>query len=177
MSGRKEPLFLFTRKFAAQLHAGITVIESLRSLAGMTNDRRMSVCLANIRMAVEGGTTLAEALSRHPSLFDSTYVSVVAVAEATGKLPEALEDLAGLLEAKDRMGRRIRGAMIYPIVVFVFAFALAAGAIAFILPVFSEAFDELGHELPAITRYMLAASDFLRCNGWPPSQIHSPYGP
>src|SRR5207249_3523711 len=115
-----------------------------------------------LRADVEGGLLLSQAMRRHPKIFDRLFVSMVEAGEAAGILDEVLDRVAYQIEKSTQIKRRVKGAMLYPTMVLVFATLVLVGLLMFLVPVFVKIFGQLGGELPTLTKYVVSASDVLR---------------
>jgi type IV pilus assembly protein PilC len=115
-----------------------------------------------LRADVEGGLLLSEAMGRHPKIFDRLYVSMVEAGEAAGILDEVLDRVAFQIEKATQIKRRVKGAMLYPLMVLSFASLVLTGLLMFLVPVFVKIFAQLGGDLPTLTQYVVTASDLLR---------------
>jgi type IV pilus assembly protein PilC len=115
-----------------------------------------------LRADVEGGMLLSEAMRRHPKIFERLFVSMVEAGEAAGILDEVLDRVAFQIEKQTQIKRRVKGAMLYPIMVLSFATLVLTGLLMFLVPVFVKIFAQLGGELPTLTQYVVFASDLLR---------------
>jgi type IV pilus assembly protein PilC len=115
-----------------------------------------------VRADVEGGMLLSQAMARHPRVFDRLYVSMVEAGEAAGILDSVLDRVAIQIEKEMKIKRRVKGAMIYPIVVLAFAFCVLIGMLMFLVPVFEQIFSDLGGDLPTLTKLVVFLSDLVR---------------
>jgi type IV pilus assembly protein PilC len=115
-----------------------------------------------LRADVEGGLLLSQAMHRHPKIFDRLFVSMVEAGEAAGILDEVLDRVAYQIEKSTQIKRRVKGAMLYPTMVLVFATLVLTGLLMFLVPVFVKIFGQLGGQLPTLTQYVVSASDVLR---------------
>src|SRR5439155_5870853 len=130
-----------------------------------TDDKYFAAVVRELRADVEGGLLLSQALSRHPKIFDRLFISMVEAGEAAGILDEVLDRVAFQIEKQTQIKRRVKGAMLYPTMVLVFATLVLAGLLMFLVPVFVRIFGQLGGELPTLTKYVVSASNLLR-NDW-----------
>jgi type IV pilus assembly protein PilC len=152
----------FSRKLAAMLSAGLPIVASLNALERQARQPPFRSLIAQIRKGIENGAALSESLKRFPSVFDELYTNLVRAGESGGHLAETMARLASLLEASARLRRKVRGAMVYPIVVLCVALAITTGMILFIVPVFADMFASFRQALPAPTLFLLKLSHFLR---------------
>ena len=161
---KSEEMVVFTRQLATIVNAGLPLMQGLDILAQQTDDANFRRILKQIGTDVEAGETFSEALGKHPSAFPELYVSMVKAGEASGNLDGILLQLAEYMEATAALRRKIRSAMVYPTVAFVFVMLIAAGLLLFVVPTFQEVFAQSGKELPGLTRMLINVSNGLRRN-------------
>src|SRR5205085_5775512 len=125
-------------------------------------DKYFALVVKELRADVEGGLLLSQAMHRHPKIFDRLFVSMVEAGEAAGILDEVLDRVAYQIEKATQIKRRVKGAMLYPTMVLVFATLVLTGLLMFLVPVFVKIFGQLGGQLPTLTQYVVSASDVLR---------------
>ena len=118
--------------------------------------------ISDVRTDVEGGALLSEALAKHPNIFSRIYVSMVEAGEAAGILDNVLDRLATQIEKEANLKRRVKGAMVYPIMVISFAFLVLIAMLLFIVPIFQKLYVEFNGQLPKLTQFMITASELLR---------------
>lgn len=153
---------IFSRQFAALVNAGVALVRGLGVLSEECPNPKLKKALEDINADVQQGTSLSEAMGKHPSCFDKLYVSLVQAGEVGGVLDEVLNRLAKLLEDLNRLQNQIKSAMAYPVTVSILATVIFVAMTVFLLPIFAEIFEELGAELPLFTRIMLGISAILR---------------
>jgi type IV pilus assembly protein PilC len=153
---------IFSRQFATMIEAGLNIVASLVILEEQTDDTYLAEIIAELRADVEGGLLLSQAMARHPKVFNELYVSMVQAGEASGMLDQVLDRVAEQIEKETKLKRRVKGAMVYPTVVFVFASLVLAAMLMFIVPIFAKIFTSLNGQLPLLTRVVLKASNVLR---------------
>lgn len=153
---------VFARQFATMINAGLAVLRALSVLEEQTQNPRLKKIVAAVRGDVEAGMPLSDAMAKHPVAFDRLYVSMVRAGEAGGALDKTLIRLAIQLEKDDSLRRSIKSAMTYPVLIGVFALLVMFGMILFIIPIFGSMYDDLGGELPMLTRGMIGVSDALK---------------
>ena len=153
---------VFSRQFAAMVDAGVAMVRCLGVLSDQCANPKLKKSLLEISSDVQQGTSLSESMSKHPQCFDTLYVSMVQAGEVGGVLDEVLNRLAKLLEDMNRLQNQIKAAMAYPTVVGSIAVLVFLGMTMFLIPIFAEIFQDLGTELPALTRFMLWLSGILR---------------
>jgi len=153
---------IFSRQFATMIEAGLNIVASLVILEQQTDDAYLAEIIGELRADVEGGLLLSQAMARHPKVFDELYVSMVQAGEASGMLDNVLDRVADQIEKATKLKRRVKGAMVYPTVVFTFASLVLVAMLLFIVPIFAKIFTELHGQLPMLTRVVLGASNLLR---------------
>ena len=161
-SVKPKALQVFSRQFATMIDAGLNVVASLRILEEQTTDAYLAEVIEEVRLDVERGLLLSQALERHPKVFSRLYVAMVEAGEAAGILDEVLDRLATQIEKEANIKRRVKGAMVYPTVVLSFAFLILIAMLLFIIPVFEDLYAQLGGQLPMLTQLIIDASNLLR---------------
>src|SRR6266480_4416320 len=159
---KPKSLQIFSRQFATMIEAGLNVVSSLVILEEQTDDPYFAMVIKEIRADVEGGLLLSQALSRHPKIFSRLYVAMVEAGEAAGILDTVLDRVALQIEKDTQIRRRVKGAMMYPTMVLIFATLVLVGLLMFLVPVFVGIFASLGGKLPTLTQYVVNASNVLR---------------
>jgi type IV pilus assembly protein PilC len=153
---------VFSRQFATMIEAGLNIVASLVILEEQTDDVYLAAIISELRADVEGGLLLSQAMARHPKVFSELYVSMVQAGEASGMLDNVLDRVADQIEKETKLKRRVKGAMVYPTVVFTFASLVLVAMLMFIVPIFAKIFTELGGQLPLLTRVVVHASNLVR---------------
>src|ERR671934_587589 len=161
-SVKPKSLQIFSRQFATMIEAGLNVVASLVILEQQTDDAYLAQVIRELRADVEGGLLLSQAMGRHPKVFDRLYIAMVEAGEAAGILDTVLDRVAFQIEKQTQIKRRVKGAMIYPTMVMIFATLVLIGMLMFLVPVFVKIFRQLGGELPTLTQYVVHASDLIR---------------
>jgi type IV pilus assembly protein PilC len=159
---KPKSLQIFSRQFATMIEAGLNVVTALVILEEQTEDHKLAAVIAELRSDVEGGLLLSEAMARHPNVFSRLFIAMVEAGEAAGILDVVLDRVAFQIEKETAIKRRVKGAMMYPIVIMTFATLVLIGMLLFLVPVFVDMFDQLHGELPTLTKIVVSASDFLR---------------
>jgi type IV pilus assembly protein PilC len=159
---KAKSLQVFSRQFATMIEAGLSVVTALVILEQQTDDQALRAVIDDIRENVETGSLLSEAMSKHPDIFSRLYISMVEAGEAAGVLDTVLDRVAIQIEKEEKIKRRVKGAMIYPMVVLTFASLVMVGMLMFLVPIFVKIFDQLGGKLPTLTQYVMYASNALR---------------
>lgn len=157
---------LFSRQLATLINAGLPLVQSLRTVNQQTTSKPLKVVISKVVADVEAGSTLADAMGKHPKAFNQVYISLIAAGEASGTLDKALERLAIQQEKDADLISKVRGAMIYPIIVIVVMIAVVGFMVVQVLPQVETLYEGLpGASLPLITTMLLAVSHFL-INFW-----------
>ncbi|HKF44879.1 MAG TPA: type II secretion system F family protein [Thermoanaerobaculia bacterium] len=162
--GRKVPpktLAVFTRQFSVMIDAGLPLVQCIEILANQQEHKNFQKILLQVRQDVEAGSTLADAMRRHPKAFDALYVNMVAAGEAGGILDTILQRLSVYIEKAVKLKSQVRSALIYPVAVIVIAAIVVAVILLKVIPTFAALFTSLGAELPLPTRVVIAMSNFL----------------
>jgi type IV pilus assembly protein PilC len=146
------------------IEAGLNVVSALVILEEQTEDVYLGAIIRELRADVEGGLLLSEAMARHPKIFSRLFVAMVEAGEAAGILDTVLDRVAFQIEKETQIKRRVKGAMIYPTMVLIFATLVLIGMLLFLVPIFVDIFKTLGGDLPTLTQYVVTMSDFLRAN-------------
>ena len=157
---------IFTRQFATMINSGLPLVQALDILAKQTENKVLSGVTKEVVYDVESGHTLADALSKHSNAFSELYKNMVAAGEAGGILDTILLRLATFLEKNDAIVRKVKGAMIYPAVIFTVAGIAIVILLIFVIPVFQTMFAGAGIELPLPTRIVIGASNLLKNYWW-----------
>src|SRR5215204_842101 len=158
---KPKSLQIFSRQFATMIDAGLNIVAALVILEEQTDDDYLAQVIAEIRADVEGGLLLSQAMARHPKVFSRLYIAMVEAGEAAGILDQVLDRVAYQIEKETQIKRRVKGAMIYPTMVLIFATLVLVGMLMFLVPVFVNIFAQLGGELPTLTQWVVNVSDFL----------------
>ena len=159
-------IVIFTRQFATMINAGLPLVQSLDILAQQTENASLRRVIQDVLYDVESGHTLADAMGKHPKVFTDLFTNMVAAGEAGGILDTILLRLATFLEKNDALVRKIKGAMVYPGVIFSVAGAAVAILLIFVIPTFQQMFASAGIPLPLPTRIVIGMSAFLQAFWW-----------
>jgi type IV pilus assembly protein PilC len=161
---KNKDIVIFTRQFSTMIDAGLPLVQGLNILAEQNPNPTFKSILRQLTKDVEGGSTLAEAMKKHPKVFDNLFVNLIAAGEVGGILDTILQRLATFIEKAEELKSRIKGALTYPIVVLAIAFIVIAVILIFVIPVFQDMFASFGSALPAPTQLVVAMSDFMKGN-------------
>jgi len=159
-------IVIFTRQFATMINSGLPLVQSLDILAEQTDNSALCTVIRDVLYDVESGHTLADAMGKHPKVFTELFVNMVAAGEAGGILDTILLRLATFLEKNDALIRKIKGAMIYPAVIFTVAGLAVVTLLIFVIPTFQQMFEAAGVPLPLPTRIVIAMSQILQDYWW-----------
>ena len=157
---------IFSRQMATMMAAGIPLVQSFDIIgAGHENPAMQKLILA-VKSDVEGGTSLAKALAKHPLHFDDLYVNLVDAGEQAGALETLLNEIATYKEKTEAIKKKVKKALFYPAAVVVVAFIVTAILMIYVIPEFESLFQGFGADLPAFTRMVIDISKFIRSEGW-----------
>ncbi len=156
-----KEIVIFTRQFATMIDSGLPLVQCLEILSSQQENRTFKDVLLKVKESVESGTTFADALSKHPKVFDNLFVNLVAAGEVGGILDTILNRLAAYTEKAMKLKKQIKGAMVYPGTIVSIAVVVVGVIMIFVIPTFAKMFADFGGELPAPTRFVMALSNFL----------------
>ena len=156
-----KSLIIFTRQFATMIDAGLPLVQGLEILAAQTDDPVLQKTLFVVKNDVESGSTFSGALEKHPGVFDTLYCSLVSAGEMGGILDTILDRLAGYIEGSERLKKKVKGAMTYPIGILVVAIIVIAVLMIKVVPTFATMFSGMGGTLPGPTQLLIEVSDFF----------------
>lgn len=156
-----DDIVMLTRNFGVMIEAGVPIVECLQVLADQTGNRVVRKALQTLRLDVSNGMTLTAAMARHPRLFDTLFVRMVAAGEHGGVLPEVLARLALFIERSARLKRKVRTAMVYPATIVAVAAVVVSVLLLHVIPVFAEVYQGMGQALPLLTELTIALSRWL----------------
>jgi len=158
---------LFSRQLSTLINAGLPLVQSLRSVMSQTQNKTLKATISRIISDVEGGTSFSAALTKYPSIFNRVFISLVAAGEASGTLDAALERLANQQEKDAEILSKVRGAMIYPVIVLIVMGAVVGFMIVKVLPQVEILYKGIpGASLPLVTQILLAISHFATKFWW-----------
>ncbi len=159
-----KDLVVFTRQFSTMIDAGLPLVQGLTILSQQTENKTFRAILQQVTKDVEGGSSLADALGKHPKVFDNLFVNLVAAGEVGGILDTILQRLANYIEKAEKLKTQIKSALTYPIVVLCIAIVVIGVILVFVIPVFEDMFSGMGAALPAPTQLVVNMSRFLKGN-------------
>lgn len=152
----------FTRMFSSMTSAGLPMLQCLNILKEQMENPAMKAVVHKLTMSISGGSSLADALAQHPKVFDRLYCNMVAAGEAGGILDGILSRLADYQESNERLVRKVKKALTYPVMVAVVAIVVVILMLSFVVPTFAQTFMEAGGELPWPTQVVMNLSDGIR---------------
>jgi len=161
-------LAIFSRQFATLVASGMPMLRTLHTLEEQTQDERIKAAIGGVRADIEAGSTLNQAMERHPEVFDRLYRAMVRSGEESGRLEDALDRVAFQVEKSDGLRRQVKSALMYPALIFGFAMVVLVAVVAFVIPVFVGIFEQIAEEnpgekaeLPIPTQICVLASDAI----------------
>ena len=157
---------IFSRQLATMLSAGIPLVQAFEIVGNGHENAAMQKLILSIKADVEGGSTLAEALGKHPLYFDDLFINLVEAGEQAGALETLLDKIATYKEKTEAIKKKIKKALTYPAAVLVVAFVVTIILLIFVIPAFEDLFQGFGADLPAFTRMVIDLSVFVRTQGW-----------
>ncbi len=160
-----KEVVIFTRMFATMIDAGLPLVQCLDILGSQEANPVFKKAILDIKQTVEGGTTFADALKKHPKIFDDLYVNLVAAGEIGGILDTILNRLSTFMEKTEKIKNEIKSAMTYPVVVIFIAIVIVSGLLVFVVPIFEDMFSSFGRALPMPTQVVVNMSNGIK-NYW-----------
>ncbi|MEH7254086.1 type II secretion system F family protein [Neobacillus niacini] len=161
-----QDFVIYLRQFATLLKAGVTVVDATAILAVQTESKALKKALLAAEQDLREGNPYSEAVSKHKKIFNSMFINMVKAGEVSGNMDETLERLAEDFEKQHNTVQKIKSALTYPIVVGIIAIAVVIFLLIAVVPTFVTMFEDLGGELPFVTKFVLAASDFVQSFWW-----------
>jgi len=157
---------IFSRQLATMLAAGIPLVQAFEIVGAGHENAAMQKLIMAVKADVEGGNSLAAAMSKHPLHFDDLFVNLVEAGEQAGALESLLDKIATYKEKTEAIKKKIKKAVTYPAAVLVVAFVVTIILMVFVIPAFEDLFKGFGADLPAFTRMVIEMSQFIRDKGW-----------
>jgi len=157
---RKDKV-IFTRQLATLINAGLPLTQSLRTVAEQSSNKHLALVLGQVTTSVEGGNTLASSMEKHPKVFNEIYVALVAAGEASGTLDKALERIANQQEKDGEMLSKVRGALVYPVIVLVVIVGVVVFLLTTVVPQIKLIYNDFNKELPFTTSILLWFSNLI----------------
>ncbi|MFZ5876237.1 MAG: type II secretion system F family protein [Nitrospirota bacterium] len=160
----EKDIVIFTRQFSTMIDAGLPLVQCLEILSNQTENKTLAKTVGVVRGDVESGSTYADALRKHPKVFDDLYVNMVAAGEAGGILDTILSRLAKHIEKSMKLKKQVKAAMVYPGIIISVAVIVISVLMVWVIPIFASMFTDFGGVLPLPTRIVMAASNFMKSN-------------
>ena len=158
---KARDIAVFSRQIAVMMAAGVPMVQGLEIIASGQSNPRMKTLLTDLKTNIEGGSTLAESMGKHPVQFDELYRNLVRAGESAGVLDTVLDTVATYKENIEAIKGKIKKAMFYPAIVFAVAILVSAILLIFVVPQFEDVFKNFGAELPAFTQMIVNMSRFM----------------
>lgn len=159
-----QDISIFSRQLATMMSSGVPLVMAFDIIAGGQTNPKMQDMLKDVKASIEGGSTLSEALARHPMEFDDLYVNLVQAGESAGVLDTLLDTIATYKERVEELKGKIKKALFYPAVVIAVAILVSAILLVFVVPQFEAIFNSFGGDLPAFTRMLVNSSEWMQAN-------------
>lgn len=159
---KPEEIVIFTRQLATMVDAGIPIIQCLNALKDQVTHPGFKYTVGQIESDIQHGTSLSAAFAKHTNVFDTLYVNMIKVGESGGVLSTVLERVSGYMEKTIKLQRKVKSALIYPIVVISMAIIITIVLLVKVVPTFAGIYDSFDSELPPLTQVLIGASDFLK---------------
>jgi len=159
---KEKDIVVFARIFATMINAGLPLIQCLDLLSQQEQNKTFAKIIITVKEDIEGGSTLHDALKKHPRVFDELFVNLVAAGESGGILDVVLNRLSNYMEKAMKLKSRVKSAMTYPAIVLVVAVAVVALLLVYVIPVFKKLFENMGGQLPGPTQFLINVSEFTQ---------------
>jgi len=157
-----KDIAIMSRQLATMINSGLSLLRALAILAEQTESKGLAKIVAQVRNDVETGSSFSASLQKHPLVFPPLMTNMVRAGEVGGFLDEVLVSVANNFESEVKLRSKIKSAMTYPVIIFIFAILAMIGMLLFIVPIFSKMFSDLGGELPALTKFLVFLSGALK---------------
>ncbi|AGK55089.1 type II secretion system F family protein [Bacillus sp. 1NLA3E] len=161
-----QHMVIYLRQFATLIKAGVTIVEATNILAQQTESKKLRAALIDIENELRKGNPFSEAAEKHKKMFTSMFINLVKAGEAGGNMEETLERLAVFFEKQHTTRQKIKSALSYPIVIGIVAIGVVIFLLTSVVPTFVSMFADMGADLPAITKFVLNASEFMQSFWW-----------
>ncbi len=162
---KAEDIVIFSKQFATMVKAGLPILNVLQMLRDQLENPTLKAVIEDIRKSLEGGVTLSKCFEKYPNYFDNVYVNLIKAGEASGKLDVFLLKIVDSLEKKEKIKKKIKGALMYPGIMFTVAIVVSVFMLVKVVPVFAKMYDGMGVALPGPTAVIMNMSNFLRGTG------------
>ena len=157
-----KTLAVATKQLSSMIRTGLPLLEALNILSDSSDDKTLKLVFKEASIGISRGATLQEILEKHPEVFDDMYLALVSAGETAGLLPEVLDREAKLLESLSKIKGQIQSALTYPIAIFVLTFVVIIVMLVFVIPVFTDMYSSSGTKLPALTQFLVDASNLIK---------------
>ena len=158
-------IVIFSKQFATMVKAGLPILNVLSMLRDQLEHPELKIIVEDIRKNLEGGLTLSKCFEKYPKIFDNVYINLIKAGEASGKLDVFLMKLVDSLEKREKVKKKIKSALTYPVVMFVVAITVMVFMLVKVVPIFAEMYEGMGVALPTPTAVIMNASNFMRGTG------------
>ena len=162
---KPEDVVIFSKQFATMVKAGLPILNVLTMLRDQLEHPELKIIVEDIRKNLEGGLTLSKCFEKYPKIFDNVYINLIKAGEASGKLDVFLMKLVDSLEKREKVKKKIKSALTYPVVMFVVAITVMVFMLIKVVPIFAEMYEGMGVALPTPTAVIMNASNFMRGTG------------
>ena len=162
---KPEDIVIFSKQFATMVKAGLPILQTLSMLRDQLEHPEVKIIVEDVRKNLEGGLTLSKCFEKYPKVFDNVYINLIKAGEASGKLDVFLLKLVDSLEKREKVKKKIKGALMYPAVMFTVAITVMVFMLVKVVPIFAEMYDGMGGALPTPTQVIMNASNFMRGTG------------
>ena len=162
---KPEDVVIFSKQFATMVKAGLPILNVLTMLRDQLEHPELKIIVEDIRKNLEGGLTLSKCFEKYPKIFDNIYINLIKAGEASGKLDVFLLKLVDSLEKREKVKKKIKSALTYPVVMFVVAITVMVFMLIKVVPIFAEMYEGMGVALPTPTAVIMNASNFMRGSG------------
>ena len=162
---KPEDVVIFSKQFATMVKAGLPILNVLSMLRDQLEHPELKIIVEDIRKNLEGGVTLSKCFEKYPKIFDNVYINLIKAGEASGKLDVFLMKLVDSLEKREKVKKKIKSALTYPVVMFVVAITVMVFMLIKVVPIFAEMYEGMGVALPTPTAVIMNASNFMRGTG------------
>ena len=162
---KPEDIVIFSKQFATMVKAGLPILQVLSMLRDQLEHPEVKIIVEDVRKNLEGGMTLSKCFEKYPKIFDNVYINLIKAGEASGKLDVFLLKLVDSLEKREKVKKKIKGALMYPSVMFTVAITVMVFMLIKVVPIFAEMYEGMGVALPTPTAVIMSASDFMRGTG------------
>jgi type IV pilus assembly protein PilC len=157
---KEKNIVVFARIFSTMINAGLPLIQCLDLLAQQEENKTFAKIITSVKEDIEGGSTLQDALKKYPAVFDELFVNLVAAGESGGILDVILIRLSNYMEKTMKLKSKVKGSLVYPIIVLVVSIAVITLLLVYVIPVFKKMFEGMGGQLPGPTQFLISISDY-----------------